>query len=67
MDNENLEWRKATQSSTNGSCVEVATTPDGGRAMRDSKDSTGPVLRFTAPEWDAFLDGVGKGEFDTSA
>jgi hypothetical protein len=32
--------------------------------VRDSKDRSGPVLRFTGLEWDAFLDGARKGEFD---
>jgi hypothetical protein len=32
--------------------------------IRDSKDPTGPVLRFTRAEWDAFLDGVAQQEFD---
>lgn len=39
---------------------------DGGRlvAVRDSKDQGGPVLTFTAAEWDAFVGGVAEdGEF----
>ncbi|NLT55711.1 MAG: DUF397 domain-containing protein [Actinomycetales bacterium] len=32
--------------------------------VRDSLDPGGPVLRFTPAEWDAWLDGVRKGEFD---
>jgi len=35
--------------------LEVAPLPGGGRAVRDSKDPDGPVLRFTAPEWTAFI------------
>ena len=58
-----LAWRKAT-SSGEGACVEVAPLPDGGVAVRDSKDPQGPILRYTAPEWTAFLDGARKGEFD---
>ncbi|MBS2533267.1 DUF397 domain-containing protein [Catenulispora sp. NF23] len=62
---EALNWRKATQSGNNGGqCVEVATLPDGGRAVRDSKDPDGARLRFTAAEWAAFLDGAKSGEFD---
>lgn len=56
-------WRKAAASGTNG-CVEVAPLPDGGVAVRDSKDKTGPVLSFTRHEWASFLDGMDKGEFD---
>jgi hypothetical protein len=66
MDTENLTWRKARASSGNGgNCVEVAELPDG-FAMRDSKDPHGPALKFTRPEWDAFLAGVKGGEFDPS-
>ena len=58
-----LDWRKAAASGNNG-CVEVAPLPDGGVAVRDSKDSTGAVLSFTRHEWLSFLDGLGRGEFD---
>ena len=60
-----LVWRKARASDSNGSCLEVAQHPAGGRYVRDSKDrGTGPVLHFTAAEWTAFLDGARNGEFD---
>jgi hypothetical protein len=58
------QWRKATYSGSENACVEVATLGDGGRAVRDSKDSSGPVLRFTPAEWAAFTAGVRDGEFD---
>ena len=32
--------------------------------VRDGKHIEGPVLRFTAGEWLAFLGGVRNGEFD---
>jgi hypothetical protein len=32
--------------------------------VRDSKDPTGPILRFTREEWAAFLGGAKEGEFD---
>ncbi|MEV6033752.1 DUF397 domain-containing protein [Nonomuraea sp. NPDC052116] len=58
-------WRKAKASGGNGgSCVEVAPLSGGRVAVRDSKDRSGPALIFTAPEWAAFKDGMGKGEFD---
>jgi hypothetical protein len=58
-----VEWRKSTLSTTNG-CVEVAVVGDR-IAVRDSKqEGRGPVLEFTAVEWDAFLAGVRGGEFD---
>ncbi|GLW12528.1 transcriptional regulator [Microtetraspora sp. NBRC 13810] len=60
-----LTWRKSTRSSAQGqNCVEVAKSPGGGRAVRDSKNPTGPMLRFTAAEWAAFIGGIKDGEFD---
>ena len=59
-----LVWRKASASTSNGNCVEVAPTSGGGVAVRDSKDPEGPILRFTAAEWAAFADGMAAGEFD---
>jgi hypothetical protein len=43
----------------------VADLLDGGRLVRDTKDGGhGPVLRYTAAEWQAFIAGVKAGEFD---
>jgi len=36
--------------------------PDARIGVRDSKDSEGPVLRFTAAEWTAFTGKVRNGE-----
>jgi Domain of unknown function (DUF397) len=55
-------WRKSTRSGNNG-CVEVAFVEDR-VAVRDSKDRGGPVLVFTAHEWEAFVGGVRTGEFE---
>jgi hypothetical protein len=49
----------------NGNCVEVADLVDGSIGVRNSRDSEGPVLRFTPDEWHAFLGGVRNGEFDS--
>jgi hypothetical protein len=57
-------WIKSSLSFANSNCVEVASLHGGQIGVRDSKDSTGPVLRFTSGEWDAFLGGVRNGEFD---
>ena len=57
-------WVKSSLSFSNGNCVEVASLPDGGIGVRNSRDSVGPVLRFTSDEWHAFLGGVRNGEFD---
>ncbi len=56
-------WVKARKSNGGGSCVEVR-RHDGAIEVRDSKDRSGPVLRFTSAEWDAFLDGARGREFD---
>ncbi len=53
---EKLAWRKSTHSSAEGSnCVEVADLPNGGRAVRDSKNPAGPTLRFPGSEWRIFV------------
>jgi Domain of unknown function (DUF397) len=54
---ENLTWAKSSYSGSEGgsSCVEIAVLPNGGRAVRDSKDPDGPVLCFFVGEWRAFV------------
>ena len=61
---ETLKWVKSSLSFSNSNCVEVASLPGGGVAMRDSKNPTGPELRFTVGEWEAFVGGARNGEFD---
>lgn len=57
-------WRKSSFSGGGGNCVELA--PFGDEiGVRDSKDPTGPILRFTRSELLAFLDGAKAGEFDS--
>lgn len=56
-------WIKAARSGNEGSCVELRRQA-GTIEVRDSKDPHGPVLRFTPAEFDAFLDGAKKAEFD---
>jgi Domain of unknown function (DUF397) len=58
-------WIKSSLSYANGNCVEVASLPHGDIGVRNSRDSVGPVLVFTADEWHAFLGGVRNGEFDS--
>jgi hypothetical protein len=60
-------WVKSSFSFANGDCVEVASLADGRIGVRDSKDSAGPVLRFTPAEWRAFVAGAQNGEFDQLA
>jgi hypothetical protein len=59
-----LHWYKSSFSNGEGSCVEVAATPDGGRAVRDTKDRAGGTQFYTPAEWSAFVSGVKAGEFD---
>ena len=48
-------WFKSTRSgSSNEGCVEVRLTEDS-VGVRDSKDVTGPVFRFTPGEWRTFV------------
>jgi Domain of unknown function (DUF397) len=57
-------WIKSSLSFANGNCVEVANLPGTEIGVRDSKDTEGPILRFTPDEWHAFVGGVRNGEFD---
>jgi len=38
--------------------VEAARLPNGAVVVRDSKDKSGPVLRFTSAAWREFLQAV---------
>ena len=58
-----MVWRRAC---TGGECVEVA-YEDGWVGVRDGKQGDdGPVLAFTAEEWQEFLQGIKAGAFDLS-
>ena len=49
-----MNWRKSSYSSSNGGeCIEIA-DHDSRILIRDTKDSQGPILRFTADAWKAF-------------
>lgn len=64
-----LELNKPTKSSysnSGGNCLQ-ATKTDDAIEVRDTKlGDDSPVLRFTAAEWTAFLNGSKDGEFDLS-
>jgi hypothetical protein len=57
-------WFTSSYSGANGSCVEVARLGATGWAVRDSKDRRRSPLVLTAGQWDGFLAGVRRGEFD---
>jgi len=63
VEHKDVIWRKSARSAAAGNCVEVAEMP-ADVLVRDSKDKDGPVLRFAAPGWRDFVDGVRDGEFD---
>jgi hypothetical protein len=53
-----LVWFKSSYSSGNGQCVEGARLPDGGIAVRDSKQPDVAMLRFGPCEWRVFTEGI---------
>lgn len=54
-DGSGLTWTKSSYSDNeDGACVEVAATP-GTIHIRDSKDTAGPQLGFTAATWTTFV------------
>ncbi len=60
-------WRKSSFSGGNGGadgCVEVAAVPEGGIAVRDTKDRARPPHVHSAPAWHDFLAGIRAGEFE---
>lgn len=57
-----IPWRTAVKSS-GGDCVQVARR-DGVIMVTHSKRPGGPTIAYTIKEFDAFLDGAKKGEFD---
>ena len=59
-----VTWQKSSRDSTSGNCVECAALPDGGVAVRNSRDPQGPALIYTPAEIEAFILGVRDGDFD---
>ncbi|MEU9890380.1 DUF397 domain-containing protein [Sphaerisporangium sp. NPDC051011] len=55
-------WRKSTFSAAGDNCVEVAYLDAGGWVLRDSKYSSGPLMRVSSGAWRAFVAGVKAGE-----
>jgi hypothetical protein len=61
---DNAGWIMSSRSTGNGgSCVQ-ARRQEGLIEVRNSKNPDAGTVRFTPEEWDSFLDGAKKGEFD---
>ncbi|MFI6725932.1 DUF397 domain-containing protein [Streptomyces atratus] len=56
-----LRWRRSSRSTGMNNCVEAAPFGDGWLAVRDSKDVSGPPLRFSAAAWTSFVSGLHRG------
>ncbi|MEU7418212.1 DUF397 domain-containing protein [Streptomyces antibioticus] len=48
-------FRKSSYSQAESNCVEVADTSPDGRAVRDSKQTDGPLLSVSREGWRAFI------------
>ncbi|ATZ22007.1 hypothetical protein SLAV_39005 [Streptomyces lavendulae subsp. lavendulae] len=59
-----VAWQKSAACNGYEDCVEVARLANGNVGVRNSRLPDGPMVQFTSAELAAFLDGVGKGEFD---
>ncbi|MEU1088429.1 DUF397 domain-containing protein [Streptomyces sp. NPDC005576] len=64
---ESLRWFKSSYSSDGGQCVEVATNlvaTHGTVPIRDSKDTSGPVIGVSAASFTTFVGGIKTGELN---
>jgi len=61
------QWFKATASSANGGCLEVAFLHDGRVALRDNEDLANPPFVVSPRVWECWVDGAKNGEFDLPA
>lgn len=61
---EKLFYTKSSYSNGSGDCVEVAVRGTGNRVVRDSKAIDGPTIDFTPSQWAAFMQDLGRPQFD---
>lgn len=59
-------WRKSKRSDGQNACVEFANLGDDA-GVRDSKDTTGPVLVFNPAGWTSFIAAAKAGKFNLPA
>ena len=64
MTTDTTAWMKASKSTGNGGACVEARRHDGAIEVRNSKKPEAGSVYFTFEEWDAFLDGAKKSEFD---
>lgn len=64
LDSYITHWRTSSFSGNNGTCVEVASLPDGHIAVRNSNRPHDGVVLFSRAEMNAWISGVKAGEFD---
>jgi len=62
MEEARPRWQRS-HACEDAACVEVCVNP-GEVLVRSSTSPDGPVLRFTAAEWKAFLAGAVTGQFE---
>jgi hypothetical protein len=57
-----LSWRVANRCN-GGACIQVASQDDK-VFFSDSKNPSGPILTYSRAEWEAFAEGIRRGDFD---
>ncbi|MFF2805787.1 DUF397 domain-containing protein [Streptomyces sp. NPDC058000] len=60
---DSVRWRKSSYSNGMENCVEVADGIPGAVPVRDSKESHGAALVFSAESWSSFVSAVRREEF----
>jgi hypothetical protein len=56
-----MNWQTSSYSGDQGNCVETAELPDGGMAVRDTKNRDGGMLTFDWSAWREFIDAIKAG------
>ncbi|HEX6470846.1 MAG TPA: DUF397 domain-containing protein [Streptosporangiaceae bacterium] len=62
---ESMTWRKSSWSGSNSeNCVEVARATPRAIAARDSKNPSGPILRFDRSAWRDLINDIKASHYD---